>query len=80
MIFMAMIANDSYMIDTSSKPNHLGNLQTPVYRPEIDVIMLTYVDYHPDNDGDASHEDDSVSDVPCVVCVQFSHYLKKNDP
>lgn len=79
MIFMAMKANDSYMINTSSKPNHLGNLQTPVYGPE-EVIMLTYVNYYPDNDGDASHEDDSLSDVPCVVCVQFSHYWKKNDP
>lgn len=39
--------------------------------------MLIINDYHPDNHGDASHEDDSLSDVPCVVCIQFSHYLKK---
>ena len=38
--------------------------------------MLTYVDHHPDG-GDANDEDDSLSDAPCGVCVQTSHYYSK---
>ena len=39
--------------------------------------MLTYVDHHPDG-GDANDdEDDSLSDAPCGVCVQTSHYYLK---
>ena len=59
------------MIDTSLR----FIFTTPVCGPE-EVIMLTYVDHHPDG-GDANDEDDSLSDAPCGVCVQTSHYYLK---